>query len=104
MSYKEYIRTVYNCPFIISDNGTGQEEPALVGTPVVVPRDFTERPQSYTHNCSIRLDLENDNYSEVFDWIESIKKGERVMNTEWLGKGETSTLIVNHISNYFKNC
>lgn len=104
LSYNEYIRTIYNCPFIISDSGTGQEEPALLGTPVVVPRDFTERPQSYAHNCSVRLDLENDNHVEVFAWIESIKKGERVMSTEWLGTGKTSALIVNHILNYFNTC
>jgi UDP-N-acetylglucosamine 2-epimerase (non-hydrolysing) len=104
LSYNEYIRTIYNCPFIISDSGTGQEEPALVGTPVVVPRDFTERPQSYAHNCSVRLDLENENHAEVFAWLDSIKKGERVMSTEWLGNGKTSTLIADHISNYFKSC
>ena len=41
MPYKKYLTTVYHSKFIISDSGTGQEEPALFGTPVIVPRDFT---------------------------------------------------------------
>jgi len=34
MPYSEYLHTIYNCKFIISDSGTGQEEPALLGVPV----------------------------------------------------------------------
>lgn len=102
MSYREYIQTVYNCPFIISDSGTGQEEPALVGTPVVVPRDFTERPQSYASNCSIQLDLTTKNYTEVFDWLESKPR----MDTAWLmnpTNTPTSVAIVDHISAYLSS-
>jgi UDP-N-acetylglucosamine 2-epimerase len=101
LSYKDYIRTIYNCPFIISDSGTGQEEPALVGTPVVVPRDFTERPQSYASNCSVRLDLECPNDDAVFAWLDDVETGKRTMSTEWLGDGTTSTTIGEHISDYF---
>jgi UDP-N-acetylglucosamine 2-epimerase (non-hydrolysing) len=104
MSYKDYIRTIYNSSFIISDSGTGQEEPAMVGTPVVVPRDFTERPQSYENNCSIRLNLETDNFDDVFDWLDDIRSGKLTIKDEWLGDGTTSTQIVDHISNYFKSC
>ena len=46
MSYKQFLEAQYASLFLISDSGTAQEEPALCGTPVVVPRDFTERPQS----------------------------------------------------------
>ena len=52
MPYEEYLTKVYHSKFIISDSGTGQEEPALLKTPVVVPRDFSERPQSYKNDCS----------------------------------------------------
>jgi UDP-N-acetylglucosamine 2-epimerase len=40
MPYREYLETVYHSRFIISDSGTAQEEPALLNTPVIVPRDF----------------------------------------------------------------
>jgi UDP-N-acetylglucosamine 2-epimerase (non-hydrolysing) len=103
LPYKEYLETVYHSRFIISDSGTGQEEPALLGTPVVVPRDFTERPQSYTHHCSVKLDVNQPNYinsEEVFEWLhmESQK-----MDHTWLGDGQTSISIVTTIV-HFLDC
>lgn len=98
MSYKKYLDTIYHCRFIISDSGTGQEEPALLGTPVIVPRDFTERPQSYLFNCSVQF---KNNAFEVFQWIDDIENSRRVMNTEWLGNGQTSRRIVEHLKVFF---
>ena len=52
MSYKDFLTAQYDSLFIISDSGTAQEESALLKTPVIVPRDYTERPQSVFYNCS----------------------------------------------------
>ena len=102
-SYKDYLQTVHNCPFIISDSGTGQEEPALLNTPVIVPRDFSERPQSYENNCSIRLDVATlENIDSVFDWLQGVDSGEIKMNTSWLGNGETSQLIIDGLNEFFE--
>jgi UDP-N-acetylglucosamine 2-epimerase (non-hydrolysing) len=101
-AYKEYLKTIYDCRFIISDSGTGQEEPALLNTPVIVPRDFTERPQSYQNNCSIRLDVENLNTADIFKWIKCIENGELKINSSWLGQGNTSKLVVNEIHNFLE--
>ena len=103
LPFKEYLETVYNCPFIISDSGTGQEEPALLGTPVLVPRDFTERPQSYESNCSFKLKVEEDqtNYDECFEWLDMMKSGNLKMETSWLGNGNTSKLIIQGIKKFF---
>ena len=98
MPYKKYLDTVYHCRFIISDSGTGQEEPALLGTPVVVPRDFTERPQSVTNNCSIMF---KESYDDIFQWISDIESGVKKMNTEWLGDGKTSEKIIEHLKVFF---
>jgi len=102
--YKEYLETIYHCRFIISDSGTGQEEPGLLGTPVIVPRDFSERPQSYENNCSIKLCVEEDmcNPEEIFNWISSIESGAIKINSSWLGDGNTSVLIVNEIKKFFE--
>jgi UDP-N-acetylglucosamine 2-epimerase (non-hydrolysing) len=102
LPYKEYIETIYHCRFLISDSGTGQEEPALVNTPVLVPRDFTERPQSIKYNCSIRLGLEDDNSAEVFQWLEDVETGKKQIDTCWLGDGTTSKQIVKCLMGYFK--
>jgi UDP-N-acetylglucosamine 2-epimerase len=103
MAYKDYLTTVYHSKFIISDSGTGQEEPSLLNTPVIVPRDFTERPQSYINNCSIKLNVDDFNTIKIFDWIKSIDNGDIIMKTEWLGDGNTSKLIIKAIHN-FLNC
>ena len=101
LSYKNYINTIYNCKFIISDSGTGQEEPALLNTPVVVPRDYTERPQSIINNCSIMLDVNNlSNEQETFDWLEDIFNNKKIINSDWLGDGKTSDIIINKLKQF----
>jgi UDP-N-acetylglucosamine 2-epimerase len=101
--YKEYLETVYHSKFIISDSGTGQEEPALLNTPVVVPRDFTERPQSYESNCSICFKAENDNSDEVFKWLDDIENGIKHIDASWLGNGTTSKQVIEHLKQFFDN-
>lgn len=95
MAYKEYLTTIYHCPFIISDSGTAQEEPAMCDTPVIVPRDFTERPQSVEANCSYMLDINNDTkFEESWNWLYKIESKELIMDIKWLGDGNTSDLVV----------
>jgi len=91
MSFKNYTKEVYNSKFIISDSGTAQEEPALLGTPVVVPRDYTERPESVENNCSIMLDVNGTNWSNAEAWLTiNCSKSK----TKWLGDGTTSERII----------
>lgn len=94
MSFKKYLSEVYHSKFIISDSGTAQEEPAILGTPVVVPRDFTERPESLKNNCSYMIDVnigENLTWEISFDFVE---KAPELMDTYWLGDGNTSDNII----------
>tara|TARA_B100001939_G_C16942763_1_gene618971 strand:- start:1828 stop:2769 length:942 start_codon:yes stop_codon:yes gene_type:complete len=96
MSYKRYLSEVYNSLFIISDSGTAQEEPAVLKTPVLVPRDFTERPQSYLASCSKRMSLGSD-YS-VEDIIEFVERSRIEMSHEWLGDGKSASKILSTIT------
>lgn len=101
LSYKKYLDTIYHCKFIISDSGTGQEEPALCNTPVIVPRDFTERPQSIEFNCSIMLksdDLSNE--KETHEWLSKHFNNELLIDTKWLGNGSTSELVIKHLHEF----
>jgi len=99
LAYKEYLDTVYHSRFIISDSGTGQEEPALLHTSVVVPRDFTERPQSYQYNCSIQLNANQLNSEEVFQWLEDDTVQ---IDASWLGDGQTSKKIIAYIQEFLQ--
>ncbi len=95
MSYKQFLQAQYDAAFIISDSGTAQEEPALLNTPVIVPRDFTERPESVENGCSYMLDVNsiNDTWQESEKFLSNFKP-----NIEWLGEGKTSELITNFLS------
>jgi UDP-N-acetylglucosamine 2-epimerase len=94
LPFKTYLDSVYNARFIISDSGTAQEEPALLNTPVIVPRDYTERPESVENNCSFMVDVNtsgNETWYGSFEWLinESVKR-----NTSWLGDGTTADKII----------
>ena len=89
-SYKDFIKMQQDSYFIISDSGTAQEESPLLGVPVVVPRDFTERPESAKNNCSFMLSLDDTSYQRSLTWIERHDK----CSTEWLGDGSTSYRIL----------
>lgn len=97
LPYKEYLEMVYHSRFIISDSGTGQEEPALLNTPVVVPRDYTERPQSYQNNCSVRFKADDDNSNEVYEWLDDIENNRKKIDASWLGDGTASEQVVEHL-------
>jgi UDP-N-acetylglucosamine 2-epimerase (non-hydrolysing) len=92
MSYKNFLKAQYHSAFMISDSGTAQEEPALLNTLVIVPRDFTERPQSMKHHCSRLLNVEQyDKYIEpLTNWISTNNK----LDSSWLGDGLTSERVV----------
>jgi len=91
MGYKDFVRFMQNSKFIISDSGTAQEEPALLDIPVIVPRDFTERPESLEANNSILLDLSDEScYDDSITWALSRQES----SSSWLGDGSTSQKIV----------
>jgi UDP-N-acetylglucosamine 2-epimerase (non-hydrolysing) len=101
MSYKNYLQVQYDALFMISDSGTAQEEPALLNTPVLVPRDFTERPQSYDEDCSFKIDVNTvkSSFSDALEWIEDHLKGGREINADWLGSESTSDQVINVLHN-----
>ena len=96
MSYIDFIESQYHSKLIVSDSGTAQEEPALLDTPVLVPRDYTERPQSVNLGCSLMINVDeesNDTWLESYRFIDAYKTGEK----EWLGEGRTSYKIINKL-------
>lgn len=94
LSFKKYLKLIYHSKFLISDSGTAQEEPALMNIPVIVPRDFTERPESIQYNCSYMIDV-NETPSITWmgsqRWLSGYKENK---NHEWLGDGTTSDKII----------
>ena len=97
LGYKDFIEYQKKSLFIISDSGTAQEEPALFKKPVIVPRDYSERPQSYKYNCSFKLDVNNENntWIDSINWVNSIQNKKIKMSNRWLGNGNTALKIAN---------
>jgi UDP-N-acetylglucosamine 2-epimerase (non-hydrolysing) len=99
MSYKEYLQSQYDAVFMISDSGTAQEEPALLDTPVVVPRISTERPESVNLGCSKMLNVQESwpgdvSWDDCLDWLGSMETVDFVAVKSWLGEGNTAEKIV----------
>jgi UDP-N-acetylglucosamine 2-epimerase len=90
MGYADFIKYQKSSKFIISDSGTAQEEPALLGIPVIVPRDFTERPESVESGNSVMLKMNSD-FDQILGWA---MQDHSNMNTDWLGDGQTSNKII----------
>jgi len=103
MTFPDYLTTIYHSKILISDSGTGQEEPALIHTPVIVPRDFTERPQSFQGNCSIQLKVEEDlicQFQKIEKWIYDYENKNLQIDTTWLGNGNTSQKIIDGLIDF----
>jgi UDP-N-acetylglucosamine 2-epimerase (non-hydrolysing) len=92
MSFTEYLQSTYDAKFLISDSGSAQEEPAFFRTPVLIPRDFTERPESIEAECSFILEVDNpvDAIEKGAAWIDSNPK----MDLAWMGDGTTAQQVV----------
>jgi len=95
MSYNQFVKAQYDAVAIISDSGTAQEEAPLLQTPVLVPRDFSERPQSYSAGNSLKIFCDKslrEEVSRACSFVNSIKS--RAMDVHWLGDGNTAKKIV----------
>jgi UDP-N-acetylglucosamine 2-epimerase (non-hydrolysing) len=93
MGYRDFVRFMQDSLFIVSDSGTAQEEPALLKVPVLVPREFTERPESVENKNSVMVELNCENFQSYVDWALKDYQGEG----SWLGDGKTSQNILNII-------
>jgi len=91
MGYKKFVKFMQDSKFIISDSGTAQEEPAILKIPVIVPRDYTERPESVLNNNSIMLPLDDKKeFTKALNWATHFQNS----NHSWLGDGNASKRIV----------
>jgi len=64
---------------------------------VIVPRDFTERPESVENNNSFMLNLSDETcYADAVRWALS----DRDSSAQWLGAGTTSDKIISILQQY----
>ncbi len=92
MGYKDHLNLQYHSKYIISDSGTDQEQPALLKVPVFVPRQYTERPESYLNYCSCPLSMHKDNSKEFLDRHAKMMRSS--MDSDWLYTCEETSKII----------
>ncbi len=99
LSYEDFLTEQYHSYLVFSDSGSAQEEAPLFDTPVIVPRNETERPQSMWNSNSVLIGVDTANnrtWNNVIfaDWYYDKKIHP---DTEWLGDGKTADRIVNDL-------
>jgi len=67
MGYREFMRMLASCQFIISDSGGIQEEACCFGKKVIVCRDTTER-QEAVWSGHAKL-AEGDDFYDMLEWV-----------------------------------
>ena len=93
--FLKYLEFQYKSYVVVSDSGTSQEECPLLEVPAIIPRNFTERPESVDNGNSIMIG-ETDPVEEMVEksiqFIDSysIDEGKKA----WLGNGTTSQQII----------
>lgn len=92
MGFVEYLNFAYDSRLTISDSGTAPEELPILKTPVLVPRDYTERPEAYEHGCAVYLSLHKFNTAAAEVLADRVD--ECTFDISWLGAGDTSSKII----------
>ena len=93
--FLEYLNLQYNAYGIVSDSGTSQEECPLLGVPVAVPRNATERQESVDFGNSIMLGETtpvDKMIAKTMNFFETYSVSPKQL--KWLGNGKTSETIV----------
>jgi len=94
--FLKYLQFQYGALAVISDSGTAQEECPLLGVPAIVPRNFTERPESMENGNSILIGENrpmDEMVSRSLEFIRNYQVNEE--RIRWLGDGKTAERIVN---------
>jgi UDP-N-acetylglucosamine 2-epimerase (non-hydrolysing) len=93
--FLKYLNLQYNAYGIVSDSGTSQEECPLLGVPVVVPRNHTERPESMEFGNSVLIGETHPLEKMVEDSVSFFQNFSITSESiKWLGEGKTSDRII----------
>ena len=93
--FLKYLEFQYRSAVVVSDSGTAQEECPLLGVPVIVPRNFTERPESVAFGNSILVGETRPLREMVNDSMQFLENYRiDAQRIQWLGDGRTAERIV----------
>lgn len=95
--YFKFVELIKKSLFIISDSGGIQEESAILGKPLLIPRNFTERPEML-NIYNLLVNNINDLEKEAISLINGDSEIQEIDNNKLLyGRSEVVDLILNNI-------
>lgn len=94
MGYIEFLTAQRRSFCMVSDSGTAQEESAILGVPVLVPRDFTERWESVHAGNSLMVDVSKSKDDLIDNALKFVDAFGSSPDVAWMGKGDTADQIV----------
>lgn len=101
--FLDYLKLQYNAFGVVSDSGTSQEECPLLGVPVAVPRNHTERPESIENGNSILIGETRSVNSMTRETIKFFNNfSASAESVKWLGNGKTSQKIIDILKRKLK--
>ena len=105
LNYVDLIHLVSTCYFIMSDSGGIQEEAVSIGKPILILREYTERPEAVKSGIALLTGLSNDNiYNSASSLITNNELYKNISKSQNIyGNGTSRFIISEIIQNYFKN-
>lgn len=99
LSYLETLRLVSHSDLVITDSGGLQEECVTLGTPLLVYRSVTERPECLTAKYTKLLSPQDKEFSEeILAFLEQIRPFKRVRELQnVVGDGNSASKIIDVI-------
>lgn len=99
--YFEMLGYVKNSHIILTDSGGLQEESLFFNVPCGILRKVTERPEVLDHNAKL-LEFNNDDVHKFLESSDAYKENSSGEYNYTYGTGNTSQLIYEAISNFYK--
>lgn len=101
LPFGRYVDMVSKARLVISDSGTAQEECPLLGVPLLVPRNETERPESVETGGSFMVSVDQPLTTPALaSGLQQYLSEYAPPNTDWLGDGSTSQKCVKYLKQF----
>lgn len=105
LDYPDFVWTMNNSKFIMSDSGGVQEEASAIKKPLLVLRSVTERPEAVESGSAVLVGLDSDviykNAIELLENKEAVELIEKKCKGQPFGDGTASLKIRKVLEDYF---
>lgn len=104
LKYDEFLYLLMNSYIVMSDSGGVQEEAPSFNIPVLIIRDFTERPELIISKGGILCGTETESIINHFEKIVMSKAayGKMSKTKNPFGNGKSAEIIVDYLTEYIK--